>query len=73
MKFLAEKMVNWTIVSSVVGGLLAISGVLLGWAIFPKAVHEKIIEVRFSLTLKNENKMNYIFLYYINKCLYVMT
>ncbi|XP_055621367.1 sensory neuron membrane protein 2 isoform X2 [Toxorhynchites rutilus septentrionalis] len=37
-------MVQWTLVWAGIGVLIAISGALLGWIVFPAAVHEKIIE-----------------------------
>lgn len=38
-------MVQWTLVWAGIGVLTAISGALLGWVVFPVAVHEKILEV----------------------------
>lgn len=38
-------MVQWTLVWAGIGVLTAILGALLGWIVFPAAVHEKIIEV----------------------------
>ncbi|XP_021695540.1 sensory neuron membrane protein 2 isoform X1 [Aedes aegypti] len=37
-------MVQWTLVWAGIGVLTAISGALLGWVVFPVAVHEKILE-----------------------------
>ncbi|XP_065087461.1 sensory neuron membrane protein 2 isoform X2 [Ochlerotatus camptorhynchus] len=37
-------MVQWTLVWAGIGVLMAISGALLGWVVFPVAVHDKIIE-----------------------------
>lgn len=38
-------MVQWTLVWAGIGVLTAISGALLGWVVFPGAVHDKILEV----------------------------
>lgn len=44
----ALKMVQCTLVLAGIGVFMAVGGALLGWVVFPGAVHDKIIEVRMS-------------------------